>query len=382
MGIHRRREHSHTMRKTEKLLGLELIRFVSALGVLFWHYQQFTYTADRPVDFIRDHQPFYGVFSFLYDHGALGVPVFWAISGFIFFWKYADAIAAGLVGKWQFFVLRFSRLYPLHVVTLLLVAALQHTYFQSAGVYFVYQDNTVPQFLLQLFMATSWAPGTNVASFNGPIWSVSAEVLVYVLFFMCVRLVGPRFVVPLTIFALAIGLKLLQIRFQVLDCAAFFYLGLLCAQWCRTGFVQQHRMLFGWLSAGLLGLAWLGLTFGPSVASPHFPVAVTAILLPAALYLCAEILHPPRIFERYIAFAGNLTYSSYLVHFPVVLGMVLLMDASGRRVHYESASLFVAYIGITMGLAALVYRYFEVPAQHYLRSGLTTARHRPSISTG
>jgi len=39
--------------RANKLLGLEVLRFVAAFAVLIWHYQHFAYFADKPVDFVR-----------------------------------------------------------------------------------------------------------------------------------------------------------------------------------------------------------------------------------------------------------------------------------------------------------------------------------------
>ena len=60
--------------------------------------------------------------------------------GFIFFWKYRDTISDSTIGGWVFFVFRLSRLYPLHLATLLLVALLQPLYHRLTGVFFVAQN--------------------------------------------------------------------------------------------------------------------------------------------------------------------------------------------------------------------------------------------------
>ena len=169
-----------------KLIALEALRFLSAFAILVFHYRHFFYVASEPVGLVQERLPLYGVLHVLYDSGRLGVWIFWCISGFIFFWKYRDAIAGRTIGGWQFFVLRFSRLYPLHFVTLLVVALLQATYFNLHGCFFAYQSNDVWHFLAQLFLASEWN-GREDLSFNGPIWSISVEVLVYLWFFLMLR---------------------------------------------------------------------------------------------------------------------------------------------------------------------------------------------------
>src|SRR5262249_43664578 len=134
----------------DKLPGLEVLRFLAALAVLFWHYQHFTYVADKPVDLVRSELPLYWLLHPFYEAGPYGVWVFWCVSGFIFFWKYRDAIFDRSMPGWTFFVFRLSRLYPLHFVTLIVVAVLQSVYFGWKGYFFVYQDNDLRHFFLQI----------------------------------------------------------------------------------------------------------------------------------------------------------------------------------------------------------------------------------------
>ena len=171
-----------------KLLGLELIRFTCAMTVLVWHYHHFAMIGDGSA-MLRPHEPLYALLWPLYDFGLFGVQVFWCISGFIFYWNYADAIAARRIEPKRFFWLRFSRLYPLHFATLLIVAGLQPLYAALAGQPFIFKDGSAVNFLLHLGLADQWT-GPRPLSFNGPIWSVSAEVFVYVAFFLLLRTFG------------------------------------------------------------------------------------------------------------------------------------------------------------------------------------------------
>src|SRR5262249_6853980 len=141
---------------SEKLLGLEALRFVAAFAVLIWHYQHFSYVADKPIGLVRSAQPFYSLLRPFFEAGQHGVWVFWCISGFIFFWKYRETISDRALGGWTFFVFRLSRLYPLHFVTLMTVALLQPIYLHLNGYYFVYQNNDIQHFLPQLVMASDW----------------------------------------------------------------------------------------------------------------------------------------------------------------------------------------------------------------------------------
>jgi len=72
----------------EILLGLELLRFISALAILIWHYQHFAMLPNTH-NFEPQQQPFYNYLSFFYLNGAKAVYLFWALSGYIFFYNYS-----------------------------------------------------------------------------------------------------------------------------------------------------------------------------------------------------------------------------------------------------------------------------------------------------
>ena len=66
---------------------------------------------------------------------------------------------------------------------------------------------------------------------------------------------------------------------------------------------------------------------------------------------------------------GDLTYASYLLHFPIQLAMVLLLDALGfSRAIFLAPFAFVLFFAGTFGLAWIVFRVFEMPAQDALRA--------------
>lgn len=84
--------HHPTAAGDKSLLGLELLRFACAISVLLWHYNHFYVVGAAHQGFSVTAQPLYGLLKPFYEAGWLGVQVFWALSGFIFFWKYAQPV--------------------------------------------------------------------------------------------------------------------------------------------------------------------------------------------------------------------------------------------------------------------------------------------------
>lgn len=339
-----------------KLLGLELLRFLSALAVLVFHYSHFAQIAGMaPVE--RAAIPFYALLWPLYEFGQYGVQIFWGISGYIFFWKYGAAIHSGAVGAGRFFWLRFSRLYPLHIVTLASVVGLQALYRQLAGLDFIYPADDAGLFARQLLLATDWGPAPPM-SFNGPIWSISAEVAVYAGFYLAIRRFAPSRELCATILIAGLGLQLAGLDWVSIGCATYFFAG---------GLAVLAPAKSEWKAAVLLaGLGLLGAVTGALADRDKLPM-VLLVAVPCLMVLAAR--HWPALerAERTIQFAGNLTYSSYLLHFPLQLLLAIGVVATGVFPDLTSPGFFATYLGTTLGVAAFSYRCFELPAQQWLR---------------
>jgi peptidoglycan/LPS O-acetylase OafA/YrhL len=78
--------------------------------------------------------------------------------------------------------------------------------------------------------------------------------------------------------------------------------------------------------------------------------------------------------QKLVEAAGNMTYSSYLLHFPIQLAIALGFALSGRSVPFYDSWFFGMFVLATLLASHLSYRYFEAPAQTLLRSRLLPKR--------
>ena len=369
----------------DRLIGIELLRFAAAFGVLIWHYQNFLIGAPDHPAVIMEAQPLYALLGPLYVHGASGVQLFWCISGFIFTWKYVDPINAGLVSFGRFMWLRFSRLYPLHLATLLLVALLNGLYFARHGAYFIYQINDLKHFLLQLCFASYWGFQAD-NSFNGPIWSVSVEILVYFLFFAIARRVRGTVWTDIGIIVVAAILyaalrRFADIKLEVFGATTFFYIG---AAACRIhgwliALPAARQRQAGWALLGIV-LAAYGL-----VALHVLKMAGASLVLFPAAILLSQLAIRPRSQSAVAAIGavGNLTYASYLIHFPLQIAIVLVLErwSIPAETLFYGPWLLPAYLILVLGLAVPVFHLFERPAQNRLR-GFGRRRVKAAVGPG
>jgi peptidoglycan/LPS O-acetylase OafA/YrhL len=338
-----------------ELSGIELLRFLCAMTVVIAHYQVFFTTgAWHPVD--RSGYPLYAVLAPAYERGDWAVQFFWAISGFIFYYRYGRSVSEGSTGARDFAVRRFSRLYPLHFVTLVAVALGQYVYFRAHGMAFVASTNNAKAFITQLFFASNWF--TSELSFNVQIWSISVEILVYIAFFLIVRNLG--FGPVVAIIAAMISWILLELAPEpfnrsVFECGIYFFLGGLVSRYhkARSALPIAGAVIILTIALLLHGIIHMG-------TKPALALTLSCIVV------FARTEHA--LLDR-VAFLGNATYSSYLIHFPMQLAMVIAIDAVGisRRL-MMSATALLLYLGFVVFCSLIVYRWFEKPMQDYFRS--------------
>ena len=348
----------------EILLGLELLRFISALAILIWHYQHFAMLPNTH-NFEPQQQPFYNYLSSFYLNGAKAVYLFWALSGYIFFYNYYTEIKTYKLTIYGFFIDRFSRLYPLHLFTLLVLLFLQFSFFSNQQEYFIYQNNDVYHLILNLFFMNYWG-FENGYSFNGPVWSVSAEVLIYFIFFFTTLKLSIRHNV-LAIFVILISMYILELK-ALFMCVVFFYLGGILNRVVEKN--ERFVLLIVLLMPFLLYATELSKE-GFIFAFPDYPNLFRdgffCLSLLIVFLKVGSLLKP---FASFISGLGNLTYSMYLCHFPIQLLMVLFFLKQKIDIPYKNSWLFLFFISITIFISFFVYKILEKPSKEFLRKKL------------
>jgi peptidoglycan/LPS O-acetylase OafA/YrhL len=349
-----------------KLLGLEIIRFISALAVLLYHYQLFFWIKDKPIDLVIDNLPFYNLFNFFYNHGLHGVIVFWGISGFIFFWKYQDLIINKSFNGKNFFIYRISRLYPLHFATLIIVLIFQVFYFLKKDFFYVYQVNDFKHFLLHLFFASNWGFEKDY-SFNGPIWSVSAEIFSYLVFFLIIKTFGKSILVNISVIIICVLLRIYKLSNPITDCLTIFFVCGCSAiifkiiNLSKYGKIVNLLFCFTAIAIPILVIS-LDLT-----KYKHFIYTFEFIYIPLILFVFSIELNFLHKFRKIIEIFGNMTYSSYLIHFPVQLFISLFCLYFNVKINYYSNFFFIIYIFLILSLSYLIFNNFEDPLKKIIR---------------
>ena len=155
------------------------LRRLASLTIVIPHHRNHN---DKWNDTLINTNPFRDQPILVYKFGWLGVDLFFMLSGFIFFWKYGEMIGNKAIALTNFAIPRLTRLYPLHVASLLLTVFLQHLLFAKSNTTFVYGNTDVYHMLLQFsFLNYGWIEAGH--SFNAPAWSIALEMGMYYLFY-------------------------------------------------------------------------------------------------------------------------------------------------------------------------------------------------------
>ena len=341
-----------------------------------------------------------------YDAGWIAVDVFFALSGFIFFWLYSSSVTHREISGKEFALLRFSRLYPLHFVTLIVVVLLQLLFWHATGKYFVYELDSWARFVAALGMGQQWLPPSEIEVLNGPAWSVSVEVLLYLLFFWICRAgwINPRSIIALSI----AGIAGIAISNLIARGIMGFFLG--GAVWYASEWVKSQRnarliaRMLGWIALGGWCLVWLEDYFrwlhscllwsarhiSPAVERLYaheeknvFLLLFVFTLMPltvAALALMEQLTMQPamkRLAKR-LSFFGDISYSTYLWHFPMQLACVLAgMSFGWTAIDFMHPLAMVTFFTALIAVGSISYHFFERPLQNTLRRGFIS---RPAVA--
>jgi peptidoglycan/LPS O-acetylase OafA/YrhL len=345
----------------ERLYALDVLRGIAALSVVFWHWQHFFYVGDDHHHLVIWQQPLFDQLRIFYTRGALAVELFFCISGFVFFWLFSQKIAERRISPYAFFIDRFSRLYPLHFLTFIAVALLQAVYLSNHDNYFVYQLNDAYHFLLNLFLAPSWGFEKGW-SFNAPIWSVSVEVLLYATFFLVFSV--PRLRLLLIPLMILTGFSLYPSQYKLGTGFYTFFCG--GAGYIVLNYARQHASIKSLAAAGVVlsAACWAYIWMTPGTGV----FFLTGIAFPLSISTLAAIGFTYTNFMKPFAAIGDISYSSYLLHFPLQISFALAVDhlGYGREIFY-SPWMLLFFMTALIAISALSHRLFEVPVQRLLR---------------
>ena len=285
--------------------------------------------------------------------GYLAVATFFVLSGFVLARSYGNGDWHGARLR-RYAVARFARIYPVYALSFLLVAP------------FVVADRTPgkPGLIANYGLLLQGWTGHLPVGWNTPAWSLSCEVFFYVSFPLAVialRRVHPAGLAAaaclFTRVLFAVGVR---DEWKPLVHFSDFVMGIAAASLYERLAVGRRRPAGHWLYApaaalGTTLIAWPELLPGGvdlnSALRPLNGMALMGFALGSGIAARA-------LSSRLAVFLGKSSYAMYILHVPVLWWV--------RRWSPDlSAGVYVAMVIL---LSAAVYRFFEEPANRYIRA--------------
>jgi peptidoglycan/LPS O-acetylase OafA/YrhL len=313
------------------------------------------------------------------QHEYLAVDVFFMLSGFVLFHVYGhefeNSVRRPEYGR--FLLLRLARIYPLHLLGLLLTLV-AHQYHPDPAA--LCDEQT---FVLQVFLMSSWGIGPR-QSWNIPAWSLSSEWFAYLLF-------------PVVALA-CMGLRTTRRRLIAVAALIGFLYVVLFRQPVplnyANGFGSQARVMVG-LSMGILSR---GLYDDPRVrALPWHLVFYVSLSVSAATMMDLSGARTPTSIWSYIAvivvlfaaacgrgrlmlpvtgrfpvYMGEISFAIYILHYPIfrVLRTVFWPRLVEVTVRGSDLQVWMVIVGaglVAVAAAALARHIVEDPIRKWAK---------------
>ena len=360
---------------TDQLPSLTSLRGVAALWVVIYHYSVQCFPT---LDITGT--------TYFFHKGYLAVDMFFMLSGFVLTHVYHRKFLDDVAGNYRGFVVaRIARIYPLHVLILLLFVATAVAAHWNGGHVNALEkiplwgSESVAAFFANIFLVQGLDAGQ--LSWNYPSWSISVEFMAYLLFPFVLPMIwrantaAKWMLACLLLGALWLFATIAKDNFDQWDgpivlmrCFPEFVLGslLYCAfRGAPKGIGIEHdATVFGLL---LVTLALL-----------HFGVADLLVTVLFALLILAAVRNTGRFAAwanvRPLVWLGDISYSIYLIHsFVQFLGTKLLGRFGMHKAQLaalspeKSLALMVPMLALCLIAAHLSYYAFEIRSRRYVR---------------
>jgi peptidoglycan/LPS O-acetylase OafA/YrhL len=355
--------------KPARLDGLTGLRTFAAVNIVFFHFS---------------NPNWFGWFAPVVNAGFASVSFFIMLSGFVLAYNYAGRARTGELDKGRFWEARFTRLYPIYLLSLLLSWRMVPVEYAAHTHRMFWTGMALSPLLLQ-----GWIP--SIATFlNTPAWTMSAESAYYVAFPWLAKgkkpqRVGPYLAKMAVVWGLGMVPGLLYIalnpdgiahpdrwswgpwlqvlKYTPLPHLASFVFGVMLANLDElVGRTSQLRLI--------LGIGGFAATFGVLALGSRVPYAIVHDGLLMPLFGCIILglagINPlaSAIGWRPLVFVGEASYCLYLLHFNL---WNLIHDS--HVLDWAGLSRFDPWISymLLIALSVLALYAVEKPAQKQLR---------------
>ncbi|WP_439375440.1 acyltransferase family protein [Bradyrhizobium sp. PMVTL-01] len=327
------------MEPNSRLPGIQAGRAIAAVSVFYFH----SYIA------LSNFNPQHLLtFDWLARHGASGVDLFFAISGFIV----CHVASASDFETGEFLWKRFFRIYPLNALVTLFIVV-----FVVSGIRI--SDDADPLHIIKsLLIFPQFAPINSVG------WTLEYEVAFYMIAALILPRGGPAALLAYCATSFVLWNVLdphnaIVSRFITEKHAAF---GAGVAAYMVAIRLPKSRVINDLYTSSFL----LAFAFGVFISGHHWLPARIPTPLACGIAVAGLAIMPivPKLFVKF----GDVSYGFYLIHWPIVCLSPWLTGNDNLNLHRDLGEVWRwTAFAIIWTLAALSWRYVETPINRWSR---------------
>lgn len=350
--------------------ALTSLRFFAAIAVVIFHFAH-----NENIDL--------SAYTYLFNKGYLAVDFFFILSGFIMAHVYGASIIEKRFSFISYMKKRFARLYPMHIVTLLLFVLLGlafHVLDMTPNKPEKYDWGAIPANLL---MVHAWGfVGNN--TFNTPSWSISAEWFAYILFLPLSLLILKSRSKPLIAYILSLALFTalyvivpaspftdrpltgLSYDFGIIRIFPEFIAGIATYFLCKQTVISKKSSLILTYTTLAIVLVLLHIGADDLLIVLLFTALLFGYTSRARYTQNGFVDHPVCVFLGHISYALYMTHALFYTVFFNGIDILIKGDVSPTL----DMAIWVFGIIATVPLAAIFYLVIEEPGRKFLNKRL------------
>jgi peptidoglycan/LPS O-acetylase OafA/YrhL len=361
--------------------ALDAWRGLSAALVAMFHLVAFSHIYDSP--FLR--------------HSYLFVDFFFVLSGFVITASYRTKLLAGF-SFWNFMLLRWGRLYPLHIAILAAFIVIELLRYRYSGLLGGEMNDkfsgarSITAIVTNVILVQSLGVHS-MLTWNLPSWSISVEFYTYAVFAIALILLRRRVHIFVAFVILMAPVLLLRFvgqintdyEFGMIRCLLGFFIGSVCFDLYPLVKRKEREYVGSNIAAtmSLVEICSVGLVIlfvclcgnGPLSLAAPLVFGITVIIFSLESGVVSKVLK-----TQPFLFLGALSYSIYMVHAFVLVamgyaiqlaerefGIVLRKDGYFGAQMWQGDIFYVVYIWLVVGIAYLTYTFIEQPGRRQSR---------------
>jgi peptidoglycan/LPS O-acetylase OafA/YrhL len=357
------------MKSRQQLYALTSLRGIAAWWVVIYHFRELLPSA-TPAAIIS-----------VAGYGWLAVDLFFILSGFVLALTHGKQFEQKVSGYVRFLALRLARIYPLHLLVMVLYLSVP-----LASVLFSQQQPKLTDFdflyyLQSLFLVQNWGFNDKLL-WNVPAWSISTEMFAYLFFPMLTYLVlrFSRGIFSTLVVNGAILVLLAVLAWKLVPSlgADIEHFGLLRCLFEFAAGIALHRLMAtcppnnqaSWLALTLFAVCALLMALNLAADFLVMPFGFSCLI-----YGLATNEHGPAKLLRasWLQMLGELSYATYLIHFLVKRWVLFLLVSADSS---PTIAPLLTYLLVTLVGSYIAFHYIEMPAQRWLRSKMPLGEKR------